>query len=116
MIRIRKEHKEFNIVKESNYIRFLSKFGHIHAVYVTEEYGRPVLGRHMYCMMTWHGKKISVQRYRIGKGKPSYSAADSWDVFSQYSSQYVGNTKFFGTIEELMFHIEGLAYDAGLDM
>lgn len=116
MIKVKHENKDFATVAQSNYVKYLTKFGQICSVFVTENNGKAVLNRNMHIMMMWHGKEITVQRYRIGNGKPSYCAADSWDVFSAYSSQYVGSTQFFDSIEELMIYLEGLAYDAGLDM
>ena len=102
-------------VLQSSYVRYLSKFGDICEIYVTENYGRPVLGRNMHVMMCAFGRRFTVCRYTIGR-KSSYCVEFSWDIFSQYSSQYVVGTAMYKGIEEVIIHVLGLAYDADIDM
>ena len=102
-------------VLQSSYVRYLSKFGDICEIYVTENYGQPVLGRNMHVMMRAFGRRFTVCRYTIGK-KSSYCVEFSWDIFSQYSSQYVVGTAMYKGIEEVIAHVLGLAYDADIDM
>ena len=102
-------------VLQSSYIRYLSKFGEVCEIYVTENYGQPVLGRNMHVMMRAFGRRFTVCRYTIGR-KSSYCVEFSWDIFSQYSSQYVVGTAMYKGIEEVIAHVLGLAYEADIDM
>ena len=102
-------------ILNSSYVRYLSKFGDICEIFVTENYGKPILDRDMYVMMRSFGYQFTVSRYIVGR-KSSYCVEFGWNIFSQYSSQYVYVTEMPHGVEEVIVDILELAYDADIEM
>lgn len=115
MLRLSDQKYLYAQILNSSYARYLSKFGDICEIFVTENCGKPILDRDMHVMMRAFGRRFTVCRYTIGR-KSSYCVEFSWDIFSQYSSQYVVGTAMYKGIEEVIIHVLGLAYDADIDM
>lgn len=115
MLKINQSSYVYKKVSDSNYVRYLSKFGQIHAIFVSEDNGRPVLNRNLHIMMKMYGCEITISRYTIGKSS-SYCGEFGWDIFSQYSSQYIYGTKMYRGVEEVMHRILELAYEADINI
>lgn len=115
MLKLDRNSSNYNKIIQSSYGRYLSEIGQIHAIYVTDNNGRAVFNHNMHIMMKIYGCEITICRYTIGK-KSSYCAEFSWDIFSQYSSQYVYGTRMYRGVEEVIYRILELAYEADVNM